>query len=244
MADSAQPSGTPSTPEPAPAAPVAAAAPQAPSSPTAAAPAKAAEPAKTADGAPAPKESAKPNATPDEKSPEGKTSAEAKPADGKVSETKPEIPPEEVSAYTIPEDMKISERARGRFNTFLKERTKDGALSLKPQDVVDLYVAQAREAYENWQREVTAQSETWKAESRTRFSVAQLEAAETGVGFLSSFEPSFRELVKGIADHPSFVNAMREIGERLSEDSFEISGSRPPGGARRAAKDVLYPKRN
>ena len=120
---------------------------------------------------------------------------------------------------------------------------KDGIVSMSPQDVVDLFVEQARDSYSAWQTQATVQDKAWETESQARFTKAQLASAETGVGFLSSFEPAFRELVKSFSNHPSFVNAMRVIGERLSEDTFEIEGTRPqPIG--KAAKDVLYPNRN
>lgn len=120
---------------------------------------------------------------------------------------------------------------------------KDGLVQLTPQEYADSFIEQARDSYAAWQAQVSTQDKAWETESKGRFTATQLASAETGVGFLSSFEPAFRELVKGFSNHPSFVNAMRVIGERLSEDTFEIQGTRPQLNGK-APKDVLYPKRN
>lgn len=188
---------------------------------------------------------------------ETRPTTETKPADGVTTEgvkpteaTKPAeaVKPVETTAaaplFTLPDDMKVSDGARTKFEAAIKGKMKDGALQLTPQDVVDLYAEQARDAFTAWQQQITTQDAAWKTESESRFSKAQLAAAETGVGFLSSFDPQFRDLTKGIANHPAFVNAMRVIGERLSEDTFEIEGARPAGAQRKSAADVLYGKRN
>lgn len=156
---------------------------------------------------------------------------------------KADPPPADAPLFQLPDDLKVAPEARSKFETAIKGKTKDGRLDLTPQDVVDLYAEQARDAYKQWETQVAQQDASWKAESEKRFSKEQLAAAETGVGFLSSFDPTFRDLTKGIANHPSFVNAMRVIGERLSEDTFEIEGSRAPT-PKKSAADVLYGKRN
>ena len=144
----------------------------------------------------------------------------------------------------MPEDLKIAPEGVAKFESFVTgKKPVEGKFSVTAQELVDLYADQARDAYQNWQAQVVAQDKQWESESKQRFTPAQLAAAETGVGFLSSFEPAFRELSKGYRNHPAFVNAMRVIGERLSEDTFEIAGTAPTA-ARRAAKDVMYPKRN
>lgn len=145
--------------------------------------------------------------------------------------------------FALPDDFTLRPEAKSKFEAFVKGKLKDGTLQAKPQEVVDAFIEQARDSYAAWQTQVAAQDQAWQTESQGRFTKTQLAAAETGVGFLSSFEPAFRELVKGFSNHPSFVNAMRVIGERLSEDAFEIEGSRPVVNGK-AAKDVLYPPRN
>lgn len=187
------------------------------------------EPAKAAEGA-KPTEPAKP--------------VEAKPPETKTEPTKTEVtPPADAPLFKLPEDMQLAPETVTRFETMVKGKLKDGALQLTPQDLVDLYAGEAREAYKSWEQQIVAQDQAWKTESEKRFNKDQLAAAETGVGFLSSFDPQFRELTKGIANHPAFVNVMRVIGERLSEDTFQIEGARPPAPRRNAA-DVLYGKRN
>lgn len=150
---------------------------------------------------------------------------------------------QDASVFKLPDDFNVRPEALTKFQTTIKGKTVDGKLQVSAQDIVDLYVDQARDAYQAWQTQVAAQDAAWKTESEARFTKQQLASAETGVGFLSSFEPAFRELVKGFSNHPSFVNAMRVIGERLSEDSFEIEATRPATPTRSAA-DRLYGSKN
>ena len=147
--------------------------------------------------------------------------------------------------FTLPEDMKLAPEAVTKFTDFVTAKSPDaeGKFSLTAQELVDVFASQARDASQRWQQRLVAQDKTWEAESKARFTPAQLAASETGIGFLTSFEPAFRELAKSFLNHPSFVNAMRVVGERLSEDTFEIDGTRPPSPTKRAAKDILYPKR-
>jgi hypothetical protein len=159
----------------------------------------------------------------------------------KVAPAEPPKAPEPL--FKLPDDLKVDAAAVSKFETVLKAKTIDGRLQLTPQDVVDMFAEQARDAHTLWQTQITTQDAAWKAESAQRFSKEQLALSETGVAFLRSFDPDFVELTKGIANHPTFVNAMRVIGERLSEDSLEIEGARPTP-ARRSAADVLYGKRN
>jgi len=140
--------------------------------------------------------------------------------------------------------MKIAPAAVSKFEAALKPKlTADGKALLSPQEVVDLFAAQARDANTLWQEQIVAQDKAWEEESKARFSETQLKAAETGVGFLSSFDPQFRDLAKQFKNHPAFVNAMRVVGERLSEDTFEIAGA-APAPAKRDRAQVMYGKRN
>lgn len=220
MPETAQPTGetppgTSSTPEPGAASPPAASA--APPSET-----KPTEPPKANPPADPPKANAAPKSDPAPKA---------------------DPPPADAPLFTLPDDLQVAPEARSKFEAAIKGKLKDGRLELTAQDVVDLYAEQARDAYKQWETQVAQQDASWKAESEKRFSKEQLAAAETGVGFLSSFDPQFRDLTKGIANHPAFVNAMRVIGERLSEDTFEIEGARAPT-PKKSAADVLYGKRN
>lgn len=151
-------------------------------------------------------------------------------------------PPDPI-AFTLPDDLKIADEAQTKFKDFLKTKVTDGKLTLSAQEVVDLYADQARAAYSRWEKQQTDLNAANEAECKQRFTPQQLAASETGVGFLSSFDPQFREVAKAFLNNPTFVNAMRVVGERLSEDSFEIGSARPEP-ARRQAKDVLYGKRN
>lgn len=157
--------------------------------------------------------------------------------------TETKAPAPEV-AFTVPDDLKLAPEAIDKFKSFVSGKTPnaEGKITLTPQEIVDVFAEQSRGAYSRWQSQMTAQDKAWEAESKARFSAPQLKAAETGIGFLTSFEPSFRELAKGYRNNPSFVNAMRIVGERLSEDTFEVAGT--PPAVKRAAKDIMYPKPN
>ena len=159
-------------------------------------------------------------------------------ADKTASTVKVETAP----TYKLPEDLALAPEVAQKFEGFIKGKTVEGKLALTPQDVVDTFADLARDANTRWQASIVAQDKAWEAESKGRFSPTQLAAAETGVGFLSSFEPAFRELSKGFRNNPTFVNAMRVVGERLSEDTFEI-GQAATTPAKRSAKDIMYPKR-
>lgn len=145
--------------------------------------------------------------------------------------------------FKLPDDMKIAPASLSKFEGALRPKLNAaGKVELSPQEVADLFIDQARDANTLWQQQVTAQDQAWEAESKTRFSETQLKAAETGVGFLSSFDPTFRDLAKQFKNHPAFVNAMRVVGERLSEDQFEIATA-PPAPAKRSPAEIMYGKR-
>lgn len=152
-------------------------------------------------------------------------------------------PVTESPLFTLPDDVKLADAARTKFETFVKGKLADGKITLSPQELVDAYLEQARDANQRWMADQVAQDKQWETESKQRFNETQLAAAETGVGWLSSFDPQFREVAKAFKNHPTFVNAMRLVGERLSEDTFEPVGTRVPSG-RKSAKDVLYPKQS
>lgn len=195
-------------------------------------------------GSPAPVVAASPEPTSPNPAPVPAEPVVAAPVEGVPAEPATPVAPLEVQPlFKLPDDFKVRPEAQAKFESTLKGKMKDGTLQLTAQEVADLFVEQARDSFTSWQAQVTAQDKQWATESKTRFTSAQLAASETGVGFLSSFEPEFRELVKGFSNHPAFVNAMRVIGERLSEDTFEIEGTRAPV-QKREAKNVLYPKRN
>jgi hypothetical protein len=229
MADAA-PGDTSSTPTAAASAPAAAPASATPTPPVApAAPAAASPDTTPASATPTP---AKTDSTPATDAPKADTAVK--------TESKPVIAPE----FTLPTDLTLAPEAVEKFKGFLASKTPvDGKITLTAQELVDVYADQARTASQRWQAQLTQQDKTWEAESKQRYSPAQLAAAETGVGFLSSFDPAWRELSKSFRNHPVFVNAMRIVGERLSEDEF-LTSNTPPAPARKAAKDILYPKRD
>lgn len=166
-------------------------------------------------------------------------------SEGTVTAKPPEADPAKTDQplFTVPEGVKLLPQAQTRFETFVKGKMADGKMTLTPQELFDHYLEHATEMNTVWQQRQQDLDTDNKAECQQRFTPAQLAAAETGVGFLSSFEPTFREVAKSFLNHPTFVNAMRIVGERLSEDTFETGGNRQQP-AKRAPKDVLYGKRN
>jgi hypothetical protein len=220
--------------------------------PSAPAPAAAAAPAAAPTPSPAPVPAvttAPSQTTPDPASP-APAAADPTPAPAATTaDTAPKTDPAPQAAapvapaFTVPDDLKLAPTALDKFKGFLASKTPDaeGKITLTAQELVDVYADQARTAQQRWVSELTAQNKTWEAESKARFTPAQLAAAETGVGLLTSQEPAFRELAQSFRNHPAFVNAMRVIGERLSEDTFE-RGNGAPAPAKKALKDVLYPQ--
>lgn len=131
--------------------------------------------------------------------------------------------------FTIPETIKLAPEATQKFDSFLRTKlTADGKVTLTSQEVMDQFLEQAQDANLRWQKQVTDTDKANEALCKQRFTPAQLSAAETAIGFASSLDPSFRDLAKRQLNDPVFVNFMREIGERLSEDTFETAGNPPP----------------
>jgi hypothetical protein len=145
--------------------------------------------------------------------------------------------------FTLPTDMKLGQEAVTKFTDFVASKADaEGKVTLTAQELVDLYADQARGANQRWQTQLAAQDSKWEAESKSRFTAPQLAAAETGIGFLTSYEPTFRDLAKSFRNNPSFVNAMRIVGERLSEDTFETGSATPPTTQKTRAERMGYVK--
>lgn len=193
--------------------------------------------------APATTPATAPSATPATDSPAStsaaapvETAATKEPATQATAPAKP--------AFTLPEDLKLAPEAVSQFETFLTSKAPgaDGKFTMTAQELVDNYATQARTAFQRWQVQLAEQDKTWAAESKARFSTAQLAAAETGVGFLTSYEPAFRDLAKSYRNNPAFVNAMRVVGERLSEDEFLQPSAAPVTTQRTRAERMGYVK--
>lgn len=176
----------------------------------------------------------------------------ATPADPAASaapqtEAAPVVPaaekPAEAPLFTIPDTVKLAPEVVSKHEAFLKSHIKDGKLELTGQDITDHFLGLASGANEQWQTQIKNTDATNKAECEKRFSPVQLGMAETAVGFFSSFDPGFRDLAKRQLNDPVFVNAMRIVGERLSEDTLEVSGGAPPPPAKRSAAERLYGKK-
>jgi hypothetical protein len=163
-----------------------------------------------------------------------------------VAPTTPSEPP--APLFTIPEDIKLAPEATSKFDTFLRGKlSADGKVVLTSQEVTDHFIEQAKDANVRWAKQMEDLDKSNEAACKARFTPAQLSQAEAAVGFASSIDPGFREFAKRQLNDPVFVNFMREIGERLSEDEFE-TGSLPSAPARKGpmtraeAGKVLYGK--
>jgi hypothetical protein len=150
--------------------------------------------------------------------------------------------------FTLPEDVKLAPEATQKFESFLKPKLNaEGKVSLTSQEVADHFIEQAKDANVRWKKQIEDLDKSNEAACKTRFTPAQLSQAEAAVGFASSIDPNFREFAKRQLNDPTFVNFMREIGQRLSEDEFE-TGSMPSVAARKGpmtrteAGKVLYAK--
>jgi len=145
--------------------------------------------------------------------------------------------------FTVPDDLKISPEAQAEFTAFLKGKMQaDGKVLLTSQEVLDQYVAQARAANARWQKQIQETDKANEVACKERFTAPQLAAAETAVGFFASFDPAFRDFAKRQLNDPVFVNAMRNVGERLSEDTFEI-GAPPSPVRKKSAAEIMYGKK-
>lgn len=201
----------------------------------------AAEATPTAAAAPATSPTSSPNETPTSAtvSPETQAKTQASQEATPASEAPP------APLFKLPEDIKLAPDATTKFEAFLRPKLgADGKLNLTAQEVMDHFATQARDTMARWQAQIEAKSQANEAACKQRFSAAQLGAAQTAVGFLSSFDPTFRELSQRQLNDPAFVNAMRIIGERLSEDSLEVDGHvpAPKGPVKSAAERMGYVK--
>lgn len=177
------------------------------------------------------------------------TGSEASPAPGANTEVTPPAndgepagdPAPPAPLFTFPETVKIAPEALSKLETFVKGKldAATGKVLLSPQDIADAFVDQATAAYSLWQQQIKDQDAANKAVCQERFTPAQLAVSETAVGFLSSFDPTFRDFAARQLNDPTFVNAMRVIGERLSEDTLEIGGAAPPPPAKRSAAERM-----
>jgi hypothetical protein len=142
----------------------------------------------------------------------------------------------------------LAEEAQTKFDAFLRPKIgADGKVTLTSQEVIDQFIEQATDANARWSKKIEQTNTENEAACKARFTPAQLSQAEAAVGFASSIDPAFRDFAKRQLNDPVFVNFMREIGTRLSEDDFEI-GSIPSAPARKGpmtrkeAGQVLYGK--
>jgi hypothetical protein len=144
--------------------------------------------------------------------------------------------------FTLPDDVKLAPEATSKFESFLKGKlSTEGKVVMTSQEVVDQFLEQGRDANARWHKQIQDTDKANEAVCKERFTPAQLSAAETAIGFAASYDPAFRDFAKRQLNDPVFVNFMRNIGERLSEDTFEIAGSPPPPQNKKSAADRLYP---
>lgn len=147
--------------------------------------------------------------------------ATAPDAPQEAAPTAPSVP-----LFSLPEDVKLAPEATQKFEGFLRTKLVDGKVVMTSQEVADHFVDLAKDANTRWMKQMEDLNKSNEVACKTRFTPAQLSQAEAAVGFASSIDPGFREFAKRQLNDPVFVNFMREIGERLSEDEFE-RGSMP-----------------
>lgn len=156
------------------------------------------------------------------------------------------------ASFTLPEDIKFNPEAVTSLQTALKGKLVDGKLNLTAQDVANFLADQARGGMQRWAAQQAEQDRAWEAQSKQRFTPAQLAQAEAAIGFLTSRQLAaaekaglkdvtpFRDLAKGFKNHPDFVEVMRIVGDSLNEDTFEQGGNVPTRGKKSLA-ERMYP---
>ena len=169
-------------------------------------------PAAQAAAEPSPKAEAAPAPTPPV---EPAKAAEPQVEPAKAAEPAKE-PVKEVPLFTLPEDFKAPESMVTKFTEFAKTLP-DTKLA---QGVADLYVGMAREANSQWQKQIEDTNRANEAACKAAFSSEELAAAETAVGFFTSFNPGFRDFAKRQLNDPLFTLVMRYVGEQMSEDTI------------------------
>jgi hypothetical protein len=183
---------------------------------------------------------AAPSASPPATTPTSQAAAPVSPEPAAAPAVTQEVSPTSIPAapvaateqplFTLPDDAKLAPEARTKFEGFIKSKLVDGKVVMTSQEVADHFLEQSRDNVSRVEALVAKQIETInqtnEAACKSRFTAAQLSQAEAAVGFASSIDPAFREFAKRQLNDPVFVNFMREIGERLSEDEFEI-GTQP-----------------
>lgn len=88
------------------------------------------------------------------------------------------------------------------------------------QGVADLYVGLARDANTAWQKQIESVDRSNLETCKRVFNAEELAAAETAVGFFSTYNPGFRDFAKRQLNDPLFTLVMRYVGEQLSEDAI------------------------
>ncbi len=181
------------------------------------------------------------DATPTTPAPDAATPSVSSPADPAApQDAAPTADPAPQALFTLPEDVKLAPEATSKFETFLKGKLgADGKVTLTSQEVVDQFLEQARDANARWQQQIQDTDKANEAACKSRFTPAQLSAAETALGFAASFDPTFRDFAKRQLNDPTFVNFMRIVGERLTEDTFEVAGTPPPSAQPRSRAERM-----
>jgi len=182
---------------------------------------------------PAPVTEAKP-AEPQTGSEPAKAEAPAEPPKAELAKTDPDAP-----LFTLPDDFKPPESMVTKFTEALKSYPPESR-----QKTADLYVELARDANAQWLKTIEDTNRTNEAACKATFSSEELAAAKTAVGWFASFDPKFREVAKRQLNDPVFTNAMRLVGELLSED--DLGRPEPPPkpvdnrSLRERAQEKLY----
>ena len=112
------------------------------------------------------------------------------------------------------------------------------------QELTDHLLGLFANANEGWKKQITDTDNANKVTCQQRFTPVQLGMAETAIGFFTSFDPEAREWAQRQLNDPTFVNVMRLVGERLSEDTLEVAGGRPVPVPKTAAQKLYGPKSN
>lgn len=169
-------------------------------------------------------------------------SGEAGTQAGKTGEEGKTGAPEKYETFTVPEGIKLDEKAVEGFTALAKEMNLSQA---DAQKLVDFQTSGIKAAEEANLKNFEQMQKDWAAETRKALGAdADKQLAFAAVArdkFLS--EGALKVLNdSGLANHPELIKSLISIGKAISEDTF-VEGKGDKGGKNegKTAAQIIYP---
>lgn len=165
-----------------------------------------------------------------------------KPAAAAAAEKQQDGPPETYE-YKLPEGMQIDEAAKGKFDTWARER---GLTNEQAQAAVDLHVELMQQARESFQEAVTAQQEKWLTETKQDKEIGGAKLQEVGavcslvVGKFGSDALKAALNESGFGNHPELIRFIHRIGQELKVKEGGAIPAGSNGATPKTASQVLF----